>query len=722
MKKLYTLALAVFLVHFASAQLMVNNLNHTPQELVEAIFNGEDVDISNVSFLGDSTQFSFFRRNNSVVPLDSGLVMVTGYAPGIIGEFSGSFNGVVQNDPDLMAIAGQNINDAAIVEFDITVYADTLRFFYSFGSMEYAGYTCSSYNDPFALLISGPGISGSFSNNSVNLATIPGTQTPVSINTVNSGVASPGGFAANCADANPNWVADSIYFIENNPPQDNCVFTGFTVRLEAKTAVAYGQTYHIKMAVGDAADGVLDSGVFLEARTGLGPCLDWGALTGTVFEDENNNGTANPGELRFANKLIQSESSGSYAFTDQNGQYFVCEPLLQGNISLPEVPLYYSAETNPIPFEFETEGGTETANFILSPTGNFSDLTVHNVQSSFPPSPGFTYRIHYNFQNVGTACIATGAVSISPDTNLTFLGSDLAGLMESEGTLAAIVDELCPQEMLTFYVDYLVDQNAPLDSVISTTASITFDGTDETPLNNTYTYQEVIVGSFDPNDKLVSDALIDPDFIASGKKLDYTIRFMNTGTAPAHDVEIDDVLPIDQLDLSTLEFVGASHPDYTVELHTDTLRVRFGNIMLPDSGADFLGSQGYISFRVAPYGEMQVNESIFNSGAIYFDFNEPVITNVVSTTLIESTGIAEADKNRFMIYPNPNKSGVLSIAAETEFTAIKIFNTLGSLVWSQSLSGNKASVNVPGLDSGIYFIQLIGDHKQNLGIQKFVKY
>ena len=82
---------------------------------------------------------------------------------------------------------------------------------------------------------------------------------------------------------------------------------------------------------------------------------------------------------------------------------------------------------------------------------------------------------------------------------------------------------------------------------------------------------------------------------------------MNTGTAAAQNVKIDDVLPIDQLDMSTIEFVAASHQGYDLEINNDTLRVLFEGIMLPDSGANFLGSQGFISFKISPFADMQVN-------------------------------------------------------------------------------------------------------------------
>ncbi len=723
MKKIYLFIVAIlFIAQFTSAQLFVDNLNHTPQELVEAIFNGDNVDITNVTFLGDSSQFSFFQNNNSVVPIDSGLVMVTGSASTIIGEQGVMLSNTITNDPDLMTISGQNINDAAIVEFDITVFADTLSFFYSFASVEYASYTCSQFNDPFALLISGPGISGQFSNNSINLAIIPGSETPVTINTINSGESSNPGNSTNCEEANPNWIDDSIYFIQNNPPQDNFEMNGLTVRLEAKTAVTFGATYHIKFAIGDALDGALDSGVFLEAKAELGPCLDWGSLSGKVFEDTNNNGSAETNELRFANQLIQSQSAGSYAFTDEYGHYSLCEPLLQGDIALVEVPDYYTITTNPVPFQFDMEGGSETANFIANSLGDFLDLTVHSVNATSPPAPGFEHRIYYNFKNAGTVCIANSDINISLDTNLTFIGSDLEGIVAGTDALSYTLAEICPQENFIFYVDYLVDQTAILDSTITTNVSISFDGSDETPLNNSFVYEEIIMGSFDPNDKQVSFEFINPEFISESKKLDYTIRFMNTGTAAAQFVRIEDVLPIDQLDMSTMEFVAASHQGYDLEFNIDTLSVLFDGIMLPDSGTDFLGSQGFISFRIAPYPSMQLNESILNKASIFFDFNEPVITNTVSTTLMLPTAIEENVKTLFTVYPNPNNTGIVNITAEINFTELRFYNMLGSLVKSENVSGNRVNANITNLNTGVYFIQLIGESGINLGIQKFVKY
>jgi hypothetical protein len=114
-----------------------------------------------------------------------------------------------------------------------------------------------------AFFISGPGFIGPFTNGGVNLAIIPGTNTPVSINTVNLGVAGTAGSTFNCAAIDPNWATYNIYYTQNT--QNSIQYDGKTVVLTARAAVQCGEEYHIKLAIGDGGDSSFDSGVFLEA-------------------------------------------------------------------------------------------------------------------------------------------------------------------------------------------------------------------------------------------------------------------------------------------------------------------------------------------------------------------------------------------------------------------------------------------------------------------------
>src|SRR5690606_39091386 len=123
-----------------------------------------------------------------------------------------------------MIASGQGTNpsiyDKSVLEFDFIPTGDTISFNYVFASSEYNSFTCTQYNDAFGFFLSGPGINGPFSNNAVNLAVVPNTTIPITVNTVNSGSPTGGGSASTCAAADPNWQANSQYFVGNQNADD----------------------------------------------------------------------------------------------------------------------------------------------------------------------------------------------------------------------------------------------------------------------------------------------------------------------------------------------------------------------------------------------------------------------------------------------------------------------------------------------------------------------
>ena len=268
-----TQRIAAFLVALvigplAFAQITVDN-SLTPQEYVEQVLVGGGVTVTNVTYNGQSNamggQFAIgsFQSVNTILPLDSGLVLSSGSVLGIpSGSTTFDPGSGLSGDQDLLELSGQSsINDYSILEFDFIPTGDTVSFNYIFASYEYTSFTCSQYNDAFGFFISGPGISGPFSNNAMNIAVVPNTNIPITINTINDGLNADAGNY--CYNADPNWQANSIYYVDNDNEVD-MNFNGLTVTLTAWAEVICGETYHIKLAIGDAVDSGLDSGVFLE--------------------------------------------------------------------------------------------------------------------------------------------------------------------------------------------------------------------------------------------------------------------------------------------------------------------------------------------------------------------------------------------------------------------------------------------------------------------------
>lgn len=255
-----------------SAQLVISTAP-TPQQLVQNILLGDGVTAFNITYNGVATPppnqpgRGSFNVINSNLGLQSGVILASGNVmqaanPGTFFASTALNTGI---DADLTLLAGTTIYDRSILTFDFIPTGDTLRFRYVFGSEEYPTYVCSSFNDAFGFFLSGPGITGPYSNNSANIALIPNTNIPVTINTVNSGVPGGSGTASVCAAAGgPNWQQNNIYYV-NNQFGATVAYNGFTTVLTAFALVQCGQTYRIKIAVGDGFDTGFDSAVFLEA-------------------------------------------------------------------------------------------------------------------------------------------------------------------------------------------------------------------------------------------------------------------------------------------------------------------------------------------------------------------------------------------------------------------------------------------------------------------------
>lgn len=256
------------------AQLLINN-TPTPQNLVQSNLLGGGVVASNVQYNGmfgapgGQPGCGAFTANGTNLGLASGIILATGNvndAPGM-GDMTfasaGLFTGT---DPDLALLSGVLISDATVLEFDFVPTGNAIEFRFVFASEEYPEYVCALVNDAFGFFLSGPGINGPYSNNAVNLAQIPGTSVPVTINTLNGGAAGDplnGCDPFNCAAADPNWVANSAYYVDNFLG-NTITYDGMTSVLTASAQVQCGQTYHIKLAIGDGGDDLYDSAVFLE--------------------------------------------------------------------------------------------------------------------------------------------------------------------------------------------------------------------------------------------------------------------------------------------------------------------------------------------------------------------------------------------------------------------------------------------------------------------------
>jgi uncharacterized repeat protein (TIGR01451 family) len=230
----------------------------------------------------------------------------------------------------------------------------------------------------------------------------------------------------------------------------------------------------------------------------------------------------------------------------------------------------------------------------------------------------------------------------------------------------------------------------------------------------------IVVGSYDPNDKRMAPGVeIEPGvFITdtSAHELTYTIRFQNTGTAPAQFVVIRDTLNATVLDPGSFRMVSASHP-YTWEISgPGIVKWTFNPINLPDSNSNEPASHGFVKFTIDRRPNLMIGDSITNRAAIYFDFNAPVITepciailDIVEDVADTTEGLAEYAIPQMRLFPNPSTGAVtIALKANTQVQSVQVVDVTGRVVHCATPlpggAGGGSVLDLSALPSGIYTV------------------
>jgi uncharacterized repeat protein (TIGR01451 family) len=218
------------------------------------------------------------------------------------------------------------------------------------------------------------------------------------------------------------------------------------------------------------------------------------------------------------------------------------------------------------------------------------------------------------------------------------------------------------------------------------------------------------IGSYDPNDKqAMPEGYGAQHFLKANTDLEYKIRFQNTGTDTAFNIVVLDTLS-EFLDANSVR-PGASSHLYAYELlENNVLQFTFNNIMLPDSHVNQIGSNGFFKFRVKQKADNPDGTLLENKAAIYFDFNAPIITNLVYHTIgthfVQSVGVDAAQKQSDVkIYPNPAGDQLfVEIPSGTGFLTLR--NSQGQLVRSQVITQKITRIERKELSAGLYFFTI----------------
>jgi hypothetical protein len=413
----------------------------------------------------------------------------------------------------------------------------------------------------------------------------------------------------------------------------------------------------------------------------------------------------------YSGNLI-SDTSGNYHYEVQAGTHTII-PILEN-------PTYFNVSPTTVSVTFPTQASPFTQNFCIVPNGTHPDLEVTLLPLQ-PARPGFDAKYKIIYKNKGNT-MQSGVVNLTfNDGVLDFVVANPLTSIQTANNLSWNFTNLKPFE--TREIAFTLNVNSPTETpavnsgfVLVYKATITSSATDETPMDNTFDFNQTVVNSFDPNDKTclegttISSSLI-------GEYVHYMIRFENNGTYQAKNIVVKDMIDLSKFDISTLVPTSASHSYTTKISEGNKVEFIFESINLP---FDDVNNDGYIAFKIKTKPTLVVGDSFTNEASIFFDYNFPIVTNKATSTF-KTLGMQDFEfSSYFRIYPNPVNE-ILNIATtkEIEVKSIAVYDILGQIVLALPNGKAVSKIDVSILKTGNYFVKINTD--KGTSSSKFIK-
>ncbi len=453
-------------------------------------------------------------------------------------------------------------------------------------------------------------------------------------------------------------------------------------------------------------------------------------VTGTIYRDTNNNCTQDAGDRGMANVQVHCSGIG-YTYTDANGAYSFKVPSGTYTITetLPSWASLATCQANGV--LIATTAGTGCVNTV-----NFANTssTIHDIHiSTWDYSRAVRGNIYHQvtfITNEGNVVEDSVAVSYKPDGQLFAPSFTPEGIFTGSSywyNTVANFASIVPGATKAYYMSYNVPGNIAIGSTVNFKDTAAYIApvsnwlSDNTPANNVSNFSTTIYGSFDPNFKQVSprgtgtNGLISPN----DSVIEYMVHFQNLGNWYAQNVIVVDTLD-NNLDWTTMRPVYMSAPCQVTLKQAGAYKIAtftFNNIYLTPQSMDDARSQGAFTYTVETKPGLAAGTQFRNKASIYFDYNEPIVTNSTVNTIgtavvnnVTTTEISAA--NTFTVYPNPAVSSftavVVSQRAGNADMAISDVTgkTIISKVVSLQIGRQNIGSDVSSLAPGVYFVTL----------------
>ncbi|RFC55549.1 FG-GAP-like repeat-containing protein [Brumimicrobium aurantiacum] len=434
-------------------------------------------------------------------------------------------------------------------------------------------------------------------------------------------------------------------------------------------------------------------------------------VCGVVYFDANDNGIQDSTEQGIANAQLLVSPNNFQVFTNEDGYYeFYLE---DGNYTIDQVVSNDWQVTAPLGAYTLDINKNIQAEYCGNDFGNkaiclFPEFEVEMGAAAF--RRGLTNDLNLVIHNKGAyEATQTLNVDLTLSNNVILKGNQWDALVENseDRVYTFYISGMDAMSNYTIELFDSVDVYSDLNDLITVDVNLSYNGQECNTANNSSSLTDIVVGSIDPNDKLV---LIDGIGVSSeayhNQALVYKIRFQNLGNYAAQRVQIEDQLS-EHLDWSTFRKMSSSHP-FSVSIVNGKVTWINNNIELPDSTSNPEGSNGYVQFKIFPKQGLKPFQIINNDADIQFDYNDFIRTN--NTEIMISPNY-ENDETEVILYPNPTSDWVnIYLINDQQFSdpidSIVICSPSGKVVLNEVINDKRAKLDLSSLSPGIYFANI----------------
>lgn len=353
---------------------------------------------------------------------------------------------------------------------------------------------------------------------------------------------------------------------------------------------------------------------------------------------------------------------------------------------------------------FNDEMTTAEINICLPQPEEVTDLSVVLVPENVA-RPGVAARYNLVVRNEGNTFIENAEVVVNfNSTRLDFEVSDFTSATVAGDNITISLSALAAYSSQSGYLQFTVKQ-PPVNiggEALYFIADLTTPETDDNLENNSYSFAQIIVNSYDPNDVTVLEG---PEIYLdqAGDYLTYVVRFQNTGSAEALRIRIKNTLD-GLLDWDTFQPISSSHA-YSLTRKNNELDFLFEDINLTYQSDSEEESQGFVSYRIKPTAAFGLGDIASNTADIYFDFNPAVTTNTATTEVVAVIGLATHEQPLATLYPNPVSDQLKVEVNQGVLQSVTVHDVNGRLC----LSANANTIDTSALNGGIYFVKVTTD-------------